>query len=95
MYKRSACTYCIVLCAARLSAAMLWLTFSMHKTNVEANKTTWNCGLIYSFDKEKLYQLILQQEFIQNIASDQMFISGEMVLQITLAALQQKIIGCS
>ena len=54
MYKRSACTYCIVLCAGRLSAAMLWLTFSMHKTDVEANKTTWNCGLIFSTDREKL-----------------------------------------
>ena len=49
-----------------------------------------NCGLVYSIDREKLHQLILWQEFVQNIASDQMFISGEMVFQTTLAALQRK-----
>ena len=52
-----------------------------------------NCGLVYSVDREKFLQPALQQEFIQNIASDQMFISGEIVLQIlTLTALQQKMI---
>ena len=47
----------------------------------------WNYGLMYSIDREKLHQLILWQEFIQNIAIDQMFISGEMVFQITLVAI--------
>ena len=41
------------------------------------------------YRQKKLYQLILRQEFIQNIASDQIFISSEMVFQITwLHALQ-------
>ena len=58
------------------------------KTDVETHEKIQNCGLVYSIDREKLHQLILQQEFVQNIASDQMFILGEMVFQITLAALQ-------
>ena len=44
------------------------------KTDMEAHKTIWNCGLVYSMDTEKLYQLILGQEFVQHIPSDQMFI---------------------
>ena len=48
------------------------------KTEMEAKEMIQNYGLVYSIDTEKL-QLILQQEFIQNIASDQMFILGEMV----------------
>ena len=59
----------------------------MRKIHVEAQETIWNCGLVYSIDREKLHQLILWQEFIKNKAGDQMFISGEMVFQITLAAL--------
>ena len=47
-----------------------------------------NYGLVYSINTEKLHQLILWQEFIQNIANDQMFISGEMIFLIPLAALQ-------
>ena len=42
-----------------------------------------NCGLVHSIDREKLYQLILQQEFIQNRASDPMFILDETIFQIT------------
>ena len=61
-------------------------------TNVEAHETIWNCVLVYSIDREKLHQLIMWQEFVQNIASDQMFISNEIVFLITLAALQQKMI---
>ena len=59
----------------------------MHKTDIETHETIQNYGLVYSIDTEKL-QLILQQEFIENIASDYMFISGEMVFQIIFAALQ-------
>ena len=55
---------------------------------MEAHKTIQNCGLVYSINIEKLHQLILRQEFFLNIASDQVIISGEMVFQITLAALQ-------
>ena len=44
------------------------------KTNVEAHKTIQNCGLVYSMDREKLHQLILRQDFVQHIPSDQMFI---------------------
>ena len=62
----------------------------MYKTDVEAHETIRNCGLVSYIDREKLDQLMLQQEFIQNIASGQMFISGEMVFQIILTALQQK-----
>ena len=57
---------------------------------MEAHEMIRNCGLVSYIDREKLDQLMLQQEFIQNIASGQMFISGEMVFQIILAALQQK-----
>ena len=39
---------------------------------VEAHKIIWNCGLVYSIDTEKLHQLILWQEYVQNIASDPM-----------------------
>ena len=60
------------------------------KTDVEAHEMIWNCGLVYSIDRGKLHQLILWQEFVLNIASDQMFVSDEVVFQITLAALQQK-----
>ena len=63
------------------------------KTDVEAYETIQNSGLVYSIHREKLYQLIVQQEFVQNIASHQMFISGEMVFQTTLAALQRKMIA--
>ena len=72
----------MALYAARLSA-MLWL---------EAHETIWNCGLVYYIDREKLYQPILWQEFIENIASDQILISGKKLFQITLALLQQKAI---
>ena len=72
------CCYVVVSCLACI------------KPDVQARKMIWNCGLVYSIDREKLHQLILWQEFVQNIASDQMFILGEMVFQITLAALQQK-----
>ena len=58
----------------------------MCKTHVEVHEMIWNCGLVYSIDREKLHQLILWQEFIKNIAVDQMFISGEN--GIALAALQ-------
>ena len=58
----------------------------MRKTHVEAHEMIWNCGLVYSNDREKLHQLILWQEFIKNTAVDQMFISGEN--GIALAALQ-------
>ena len=51
-----------------------------------------DCGLIYFTDREKLHQLILWQEFILNIASEQMFISGEIIFLITLAALQRNMI---
>ena len=51
-----------------------------------------NSGLIYFTDREKLHQLILCQEFILNIASEQMFISGEIIFLITLAGLQQNMI---
>ena len=59
------------------------------KINVKTHKTIRNCGLVYSIDRENL-QLILWQEFVKNIelAGDHMFNSGEMVFQITLAALQ-------
>ena len=64
------------------------------KTDVEVHETIQNCGLVYSIDSEKLHRLILQEQFVQNIpgtvASDQMFISGEIVFLITLTALQQK-----
>ena len=60
------------------------------KTDVETQETIWNCRLVYSIDRKKLHQLILQQEFIQNIASDQVYMSGETVFQIILAALQRK-----
>ena len=41
------------------------------KTDVEAPKMIWNCELVYSINRQKLdEQLILQQEFIQNMASD-------------------------
>ena len=59
------------------------------KTDLKAHQT---CGLVYSIDRGKLHQLILLQEFVQNITSDQMFISGEIVFQMTLATLQQKMI---
>ena len=42
-----------------------------------------NCGLVHSIDREKLYQLILQQEFIQNRESEPMFILDETIFQIT------------
>ena len=48
----------------------------MRKTDVEAHKMIQNCGSVHSIDRKKLNQLILQQEFIQNRASDQMFILG-------------------
>ena len=75
-YKRSARTYCIALCTARLSTTMLSLAINLAcvKTDVVAHKMIQNCGLVYSIGTEKL-QLILQQQFIQNIASDQIFIS--------------------
>ena len=50
---------------------------------IKAHETMWNCELVYSIDREKPYQLILWQEFIQEIASHQVFISGKMVFQIT------------
>ena len=85
----------MVLCATRLSAATM--NDGVVVSHLICVKLMWkhtektrNSGLVYSIDREKLHQLILQQEFIQNIASDEMFISGEMVIQITLAALQQK-----
>ena len=62
------------------------------KTDLKAHETIRNCGLVYSIDRGKLHQLILLQEFVQNITSDQMFISGEIVFQMTLATLQQKMI---
>ena len=62
----------------------------MRKTDVETHEKTRNSGLVYSIDREKLHQLILQQQFVQNIASNQMFILNEMVFQITLAMLQRK-----
>ena len=52
------------------------------KTDVEAHKVIRNCGLVYPIDREKLHQLILQEEFVHNIARDQMFISDKMVFQI-------------
>ena len=67
--------------AARLSATMLWLYSHLAciKTDKETHEMIQNCGLAYSIDREKLHQQIFWQEFVQNIASDQMFISGEMV----------------
>ena len=53
------------------------------KTDVEAHGTLQNCGSVHSIDRKKLYQLILQEEFVQNRASDPMFILGEMIFQIT------------
>ena len=38
-----------------------------------------NYELVYSIDREKLHQLILLEEFVKNIAGNQMFISGEIV----------------
>ena len=49
----------------------------MCKNHVETHEMIWNCELVYSIDREKLHQLILWQEFIENTAVDQMFISGE------------------
>ena len=49
--------------------------------NVKTHKTIQNCGLVYSIDREKLHQLMLPQEFIQSIGSDQIFISGEMAFR--------------
>ena len=46
-------------------------------TDVEPQKMIWNIGLVYSINTEMLHQLILWNKFVQNIASNQMFISGE------------------
>ena len=82
----------MVLCAklTTLSIAISWsaVLIACVKTNVEAHETIQNCGLVYFIDREKLHQLTLWQEFVQNKSSDQIFISGEMVFQITLATLQ-------
>ena len=39
------------------------------KIDVKTHKTIYNCGLVYFIDSEKLHQLIMWQEFVQNIHS--------------------------
>ena len=55
---------------------------------MEAHETIQNCKIVYSINREKLHQLILRQEFVQNTASNQMLFPDENIFQITLAALQ-------
>ena len=64
----------------------------MYKNRCGSTQEIRNCRLVYSINREKPHQLILQQEFIQNMANNQMFILGEMVFQITWAVLQRKMI---
>ena len=84
-----------MLCAARLSATSYVVVISSClaciKTDVEAHETIQNCGLVHSIDREKLYQLILWQKFIQNRASVPMFILGEMIFQITGCTTTKKL----
>ena len=85
----------MTLCAARLSATSYVVVISSClaciKTDVEAHEMIQNCELVHSINREKLYQLILWQKFIQSRASVPMFILGEMLSKL-LAALQRKIV---
>ena len=59
----------MVLCAARLSTAKLGIVIS-HLVCVKTHDKIWNFGLVYSINRKELHQLIMWQEFIQNIASN-------------------------
>ena len=43
--------------------------------------TIRNCGSVYSINRENFHQVSLWHKFAQNLASDQMFISSEMVFE--------------
>ena len=52
------------------------------KTDVEADEMIWNCGLVYSIDREKPHYLITFSFAVRihSEYSDEMFISGEMAI---------------
>ena len=64
------------------------------KTNMETHEMIQNCGLIYSIDREKIHLPVTSNFCSENLFRIQwaklMFISSEMVLQVTLAILQWK-----
>ena len=56
----------MALCVARLIAGRL----ACVNTDVKTQKTIQNHGFVYLINREKLHQLILRQDFIQNIATE-------------------------
>ena len=79
--RKSARMYNIALFAARLSVTIR-VSYAAHvKTDMKAHEAIWNCGLVYSIDREKSHQLITFsfEPRVHLESSDQMFISGEIV----------------
>ena len=73
--------YNITLFAARLSITIT-VSYAAHvKTDMKAHEGIWNCGLVYSIDREKPQQLITFsfEPRVHLECSDHMFISGEIV----------------
>ena len=79
--RKSARMYNIALLAARLSVTIT-VSYAAHvKTDMKAHEAIWNCGLVYSIDREKPHQLNTFS-FVPRIyleCSDHMFVSGEIV----------------
>ena len=80
----------MALSAARLNTVIMVSCLACVKTDVEAHETCQKCRLVYLINREKHHQPITFSfvEKIHSEYSDQMFVSGEMVFQVALAAVQ-------